>query len=111
MAADLIGRCRCWNEKCPAPNKARLSVSKSGLAVITCNGCQSQLFTRSEISDEGARYRHIPERAQELEPAPAIEQKPEHKPKPAPAPAPVIAAPPPAPVPAAAPRTKTWSPW
>jgi len=53
--ADEIGRARCWNPDCPAPLKARVSLSRSGLAVMTCNGCQSQVFTRSEISDEGMR--------------------------------------------------------
>jgi len=48
VAAELIGPCRC--PLCGG--KARLTLAKSQLAVITCNGCNFQGFARSDRSDE-----------------------------------------------------------
>lgn len=47
MAAEKIGPARC--PLCGG--KARVSLSKSGLPVMTMNCCQAQLFTRSDRSD------------------------------------------------------------
>lgn len=88
MAAEKIGRCKC--PLCGSEN-ARLSLSKKQLPVVTCNGCQVQLFTRSDRSDSLARALLIAE----PEPTPAAP----------PVPAPAIAAPPPPP---AAPRAFSW---
>ena len=52
MAAELIGRCRC--PVCGS-DKARLTLAKSQLAVLTCNGCNFQGFARSGTSDEKLR--------------------------------------------------------
>lgn len=52
MAAEKIGDARC--PLCKA-SSARVSLSKSGLAVLVCNGCNMQLFTRSGRSDELVR--------------------------------------------------------
>lgn len=79
MAADLIGRCTC--PVCSS-DKARLSLAKSGLAVLTCNGCNFQGFARSGTSDDMLRRLVIQAPAQDPAPAPA------EPPKPAPAPAP-----------------------
>lgn len=68
--------------------KATYTLSKSGLAVHTCNGCNSQSFARSATSDELFRSHIKPEAL----PAPA-------DPPPAPVPAPEPAPPAPAPAP------------
>lgn len=86
MAAELIGRCRC--PVCKS-DKARLSLAKSQLAVITCNGCNFQGFARSERSDELLRALIVA--APAAEPAPA--------PEPAPAKAEQLPPPPPPPPP------------
>lgn len=54
MAAERIGVC-----KCPLCGhlQARVSLSKSGLTCMTCDGCNCQLFTRSGRSDELLRGR------------------------------------------------------
>lgn len=53
MAAEKIG-----DGTCPlCQGVARVSLSKSGLTVMTCNGCNMQLFTRSGRSDELVRAR------------------------------------------------------
>lgn len=53
MAAEKIG-----DGTCPlCQGVARVSLSKSGLTVMTCNGCNMQLFTRSGRSDELVRSR------------------------------------------------------
>lgn len=96
MPADLIGRCRC--PVCGS-DKARLTLAKSLLSVLTCNGCNFQGFARSDRSDELLRSRLIAEPA----------AKPDQQPEPAPKPAPAIAAPPPAPTPPAAPQRPAWS--
>lgn len=57
MAAELIGRCRC--PLC-RNDKARLSLAKSGLPVITCNGCNFQGFARSDRSDDRLRELLLP---------------------------------------------------
>lgn len=78
--------------------KATYTLSKSGLAVHTCNGCNSQSFARSATSDELFRS-HI---------------KPEAPPAPAPAdlpPAPVPAPEPAPPAPAPAPRRSSLMSW
>jgi len=51
MAAEKIGDARC--PLCGGT--ARVSLSKSGYAVMTMNCCQAQLFTRSPRSDELVR--------------------------------------------------------
>lgn len=81
MAAEKIGRCTC--PLCRS-DKARLTLSKKQLPVLTCDGCNIQLFTRSDRSDALVRALLIaePEPAQDPAPAPA------EPPKPAPAPAP-----------------------
>ena len=76
MAADSIGAIRC-PLGCGA--MARVSVSKKQLSCVTCNGCNSQTFTRSDRSDELVRARIKPVEA----PAPVA----------APSPLPVPAAP------------------
>lgn len=88
MAAELIGRCRC--PLCRS-DKARLSLAKSQLTVLTCNGCNLQMFARSSSSDELMRALLLPA---EPAPAPAPEPAPSAKPAtlPAPAPAPAAAA-------------------
>lgn len=48
MAAELIGRCLC--PLCRS-DKARLSLAKTGLPVMTCNACNLQTFARSDRSD------------------------------------------------------------
>lgn len=93
MAAELIGRC-----KCPLCNsdKARLTLAKSQLAVITCNGCNFQGFARSDRSDELLRARLVADPAPQPEPKPAPEPKPTPtapKPQPEPEPKPAPAAP------------------
>jgi len=92
MAAELIGRCKC--PVCSS-DKARLTLARSMLSVVTCNACNFQGFARSDRSDELLRARVIAE----------PEAKPEQKPEPAPIPAPAIAAPPPP----AAPQRPGWS--
>lgn len=81
MAAVLIGRARC--PLCSS-DRARLTLAKSELPVLTCNGCNLQVFARSTNSD--ARMRALV-----IEPAasPAA-------PEPQPAPATVPTPPPPA---------------
>lgn len=90
MAAETIGRCRC--PVCKS-DKARLSVSKSQLACVTCNGCNFQGFARSDRSDELLRALIVTEKP---EPAPAHEPV-RTEPAPEPAPEPVrTSSPPPA---------------
>lgn len=60
MAAESLGRCRC--PVCKS-DKARLTLAKSQLVVLTCNGCNFQGFARSDKSDELLRARLIPEGA------------------------------------------------
>lgn len=57
MAAEAIGTIRCGI--CGSP-KARVSLSKRGLAVITCHACNTQAFARSERSDELVRANLVP---------------------------------------------------
>lgn len=65
--------------KCPlcSSAKARVSVSAKGLALVTCNRCHMQMFTRSEISDGHVRDKTLPFTKAEPEavtdPAPAAE--------------------------------------
>jgi hypothetical protein len=59
MAAEIIGRATCWNPKCRS-KRARVSLSKSGLPVMTCNACHLQIFCRSEVSDEAMRDGLLP---------------------------------------------------
>jgi len=98
MAAELIGRSRC--PLCSS-DKARLSLSKRGLSCLTCDGCNLQVFARSDNSDTRLRALVI------------RETKPDPNPEPAPtaAPAPVAApASPPAPAPAKKPAG-LWGAW
>jgi hypothetical protein len=85
MAAELIGRCRC--PLCRS-DKARLSLAKSGLPVITCNGCNFQGFARSDRSDELLRGLIVAAPAQAPEPAPLPVDKPPAAPAPELPPAP-----------------------
>jgi hypothetical protein len=96
MAAERIGRARC--PLC-GTSRARLSLSRSGLACLTCDGCNLQVFARSSTSDELLRRQHLP--GDGTEPAPA-EPNAAPAPRPAPRPAPA-AAPRPEPAPAARP--------
>lgn len=93
MAAAPLGKARC--PLCGST--ARVSLSKSGYAVMTCNGCNLQLFTRSPRSDELVRdlirpEAEAPAAAPAPTPAPAAQAKPAALPKPAPAAAPAPAA-------------------
>ncbi len=93
MAAERIGAARC--PLC-SHNRARLSLSKSGLACLTCDGCNLQLFARSARSDDLLRRLHLPDQAPAAaaQPAPAppspptptTASKPAATPAPAPAP-------------------------
>jgi hypothetical protein len=67
VAAEKIGRCRC--PVCKS-DRASLTLAKSRLSVLTCNGCNFQGFARSDKSDELLRARLIPEDAPAA-PAPA----------------------------------------
>jgi hypothetical protein len=96
--AELIGRGRCPLPGCGSA-KARYSLSSKGLVCVTCDRCNMQLFTRSEISDELARAV-----LGATTPAPAPEPAPA---PPAPAPAPAID-PAPAPTPAPAAKPGGW---
>jgi hypothetical protein len=58
MAAEKIGRCKC--PLCGSEN-ARLSLAKTNLPVLTCNGCNIQMFCRSDNSDRRARALLIPD--------------------------------------------------
>lgn len=69
--ANLIGHIKCL--VCRNP-RARLTVTKSGLAATTCNACNFQGFARSDHSDRLMRD-------QLLTPAPSV-------PEPVPAPTP-----------------------
>lgn len=82
---------------CPvcSNTKARFTVSKKSLACMTCNACNSQIFARSDSSDEKLRSFIRPAAAPaaapvveppapKAEPAPAA-TTPTEKPKPKPA--------------------------
>lgn len=99
MAAELIGRCRC--PVCKS-DRARLSLAKSRLSVITCNGCNFQGFARSDKADELLRARLVIE-APPVPAAPPAPVRTESAPPPAPpkAPEPVRTAPTPEPAAAA----------
>lgn len=77
MAAETIGRCRC--PVC-ASDKARLSLAKSGLPVVTCNACNFQGFARSDNSDRQLRALLLPTAGL---PAPAAAPAPAEPPPPA----------------------------
>lgn len=91
-----IGHCRC--PLCGSTS-ARLSVSAKQLAYVTCNGCQAQIFARSDRSDAILRATHVtqadPLPAPAPAPTPATTPKPAPAVKPAPAPQPEPPAPPP----------------
>lgn len=86
-----IGQCRC--PLCGSTS-ARLSVSAKQLAYVTCNGCQAQIFGRSDRSDGLLRALHIKGDDQApadpvptpAKPAPAAKPAPETKPAPQPEP-------------------------
>ena len=90
MADNVIGRCRC--PVCKG-TRASLRLSAKQLTYIVCNGCNVQVFARSDVSDGYLRSLLL---ANEPEAEP-----PETAPAPTPAPTP--AAKPAAPVPAPAP--------
>lgn len=75
MPAELIGAGRC--PLC-ASDKARVSLSKAGLPVLTCNACNMQLFARSSRSDDLVRRLLIarPSPAPVLQAAPVLEAAP-----------------------------------
>lgn len=89
MAAELIGACRC--PVCKS-DKARLTLAKSQLPVLTCNACNLQIFSRSSRSDELLRAGLIVNEApaappvQPAAPSPALKPEPVHTEKPAAAP-------------------------
>jgi len=85
--AELIGTGRC-PIGCGS-TKARYTLSAKKLTVGTCNSCNTQVFARSERSDEILRANIAPAAG-----APAPAPAPVADPPPAPAPA---ADPPPAP--------------
>lgn len=68
MAAETIGRCTC--PLCRS-DRARLSLAKSGLPVITCNACNFQGFARSDRSDAALRSLLVNESSAAPAPAPA----------------------------------------
>lgn len=69
MAAERIGLARC--PLC-RHSRARLGLTKSGLACMTCDACNLQMFARSANSDERLRALHVPDAAPaEAAPAPA----------------------------------------
>lgn len=73
---------------CPlCRGRARLSLSASQLPVLTCNGCNIQLFARSDRSDDLLRKLLIADA--DPAPAPAPTTSPAPAPTPAPTPAPV----------------------
>ena len=99
MANESIGTAPC--PLCGKP--ARVTVSKAGLCVLTCNRCHCQLFTRSDVSDSALRDRVTAPPKPEPEPAQPA-RLPEPEPPPA-VPAPIIEPPDaPEPPPAAKPR-------
>lgn len=79
--AKTIGAGRC---PCCGSTKARYTVSKSQLAVVTCNACNFQGFSRSDRSDEMLRANIIAQPAQ-AEPTPAPTPAKQETPAPAPA--------------------------
>ena len=93
MAGALIGPARCPFCR----GRARLTLAKTGLPVLTCNACNVQAFARSDQSDRAFRDLLIDEAAA---PAPVTSS--------APAPAPAAPAPTPTPAPPPAPRRMGW---
>lgn len=77
MAAEKIGPARC--PLCGGT--ASVGLSRKQLPVLTCNGCNIQLFTRSDRSDDLVRRLLIK----------TAQPKPEATPEAAPAPAPAAA--------------------
>lgn len=79
---------------CPvcSNTKARFTVSKKSLACMTCNACNSQIFARSDSSDEKLRSFIKPATAAtptpiadvpKPEPTPIVAPEKTEKPKPA----------------------------
>jgi len=101
MAAELIGRC-----KCPicGSDKARLTLAKSLLSVLTCNGCNFQGFARSDRADEKLRGLLIAEPKPDQQPA-AVPAAP------APQAAPAAVAPQPEPVQGVKTSSSVWGAW
>lgn len=81
MSAAAIGTFRC--PLCRS-ERARVTVSKANLCVVTCNGCHMQLFARSDFSDEAIRRDLVPLNAPPEQPgkAPAIDATPAGKEEP-----------------------------
>src|SRR4051812_33956609 len=103
MAAVLIGLCAC--PLCGS-KRAKLTLAKSGLPVLTCNACNSQSFARSDRSDMLMRERLVPAEKPAADPVrePAAPDPVQPKPAPqlgGPRAAPVRTAPAPDPVPPA----------
>lgn len=94
MAGALIGMARC--PFCGA--RARLTLAKTDLPVLTCSACIVQCFARSDRSDLAFRALLLPEGA----PAPVASSAPAPTATAAPPP------PPPSPAPAPAPRRMGW---
>ena len=57
MASKAIATIRCGICR---SEKARVSVSAKGLAVVTCNACHCQTFARSDVSDRHIRDNMAP---------------------------------------------------
>lgn len=76
--SKFVGLCTC--PVCNSP-KARLSVSKSQLACVNCNSCNSQVFARSDRSDELLRARLVEKREPAAPPPAPVSAPAETKPK------------------------------
>lgn len=101
MASEAIGQIKC---PCCASQKARVSVSKAGRCVVTCNACHFQGFARSDYSDTLIRQGMTPiEKARAAEAAAPRPPEPAPGQEIAPVPAPKIEA---APARVAAPEPK-----
>jgi hypothetical protein len=81
VAGNLIGMARCPF----CGSRARLTLAKTGLPVLTCSACIVQAFARSDRSDMAFRGLLI---ADEPAPAPAPAPSPTAAPTPAAAPEP-----------------------
>lgn len=105
MGDNVIGRCRC--PVCGS-TRASLRVSAKQLAYVVCNGCNVQVFARSDASDEKLRALKVADEPA-AEPAPPVPAAPAPAPKPPtpPAPPPGQAAAPP-PQPPAPPKRLGW---
>jgi len=72
VAAELIGRCTC--PLCRS-DKARLTLAKSGLPVLTCNACNFQGFSRGDRSDDALRALLVKADAPTPAPPPKVDER------------------------------------